>query len=210
MWVPFAVIAAAILLPIMYVILTYNTLVALRNHIRDAWGNIDTELKRRYDLIPNLVATVKGYAAHEKEIFERVTQLRTQCMASEGAVNKQADESQLVDALQKLLAVVVNNPTELDKETASWGWWMIRQTQSLYLSVSRRTLERSRNLSNSIGNSQQLHISPTSPHHLNPNWQSFLRPAHRQNDNRIASQTEYGCIARTCNKVHSGIASSST
>ena len=110
MWVPFAMVAAVILLPVMFVILTYNTLTALRNHIRDASGNIDTELKRRYDLIPNLVATVKGYAAHEKEIFERVTQLRSQCMAKEGAVNKQADESQLVDALQRLLAVVENYP----------------------------------------------------------------------------------------------------
>jgi len=110
MWIPFAVVAAVVLLPITYVILTYNTLVALRNHIRDAWGNIDTELKRRYDLIPNLVATVKGYAAHEKEVFERITQLRAQCMAGERSVQKQADESQLVDALQKLLAVVENYP----------------------------------------------------------------------------------------------------
>ena len=110
MWVPYAMLAAVVLLPLLYVILTYNTLVALRNHIRDAWGNIDTELKRRYDLIPNLVATVKGYAAHEKQLFERITQLRTQCMASEEAVNKQADESQLVDALQNLLAVVENYP----------------------------------------------------------------------------------------------------
>ncbi|MHC4431171.1 MAG: LemA family protein [Planctomycetota bacterium] len=110
MWVPYAMIAGVILLPIVYVVLTYNTLVALRNHIRDAWGNVDTELKRRYDLIPNLVATVKGYAAHEKEIFERVTQLRAQCMANEGTVKKQVDESQLVDALQKLLAVVENYP----------------------------------------------------------------------------------------------------
>ena len=110
MWPVFAVIAAVIFVPILYVVLTYNTLIALRNHIRDAWGNIDTELKRRYDLIPNLVATVKGYAAHEKEIFERVTQLRTQCMAGERSVQTQADESQLVDALQKLLAVVENYP----------------------------------------------------------------------------------------------------
>ena len=110
MWIPYAVIAAFVFLPILYVVLTYNTLVALRNHIRDAWGNIDTELKRRYDLIPNLVATVKGYAAHEKEIFERVTKLRAQCMAREGAASKQADESQLVAALQKLLAVVENYP----------------------------------------------------------------------------------------------------
>ena len=92
-------------------ILTYNTLVALRNHIRDAWGNIDTELKRRYDLIPNLVATVKGYAAHEKEVFEHITQLRAQCLANTGAIREQAaSESQLVAALQRLLAVVENYP----------------------------------------------------------------------------------------------------
>ena len=110
MWPAFAVIAAVISVPILYVILTYNTLIALRNHIRDAWGNIDAELKRRYDLIPNLVATVKGYAAHEREVLERVTHLRAQCMAGQQSIQKQADESQLVDALQKLLAVVENYP----------------------------------------------------------------------------------------------------
>jgi LemA protein len=105
------VVAAAVLLPVLYVILTYNTLVALRNHIRDAWGNIDTELKRRYDLIPNLVATVKGYAAHEKEVFERITQLRAECLANKGAIREQAvSESQLVAALERLLAVVENYP----------------------------------------------------------------------------------------------------
>jgi LemA protein len=104
-------IGVIILLPFVYVILTYNTLVALRNHIRDAWSNIDTELKRRYDLIPNLVATVKGYAAHEKEVFERVTELRARCMAGQGARHEQvANESQLVDALKRLLAVVENYP----------------------------------------------------------------------------------------------------
>jgi len=103
--------AAVFLLPIIYVVLTYNTLVALRNHIRDAWANIDTELKRRYDLIPNLVATVKGYAAHEREIFERVTELRARAMASRGRPGQQAvDENELVGALQRLLAVVENYP----------------------------------------------------------------------------------------------------
>lgn len=103
--------AAVVLLPVVYVVLTYNTLVALRNHIRDAWSNIDTELKRRYDLIPNLVATVKGYAAHEKEIFERVTELRAQCMASRGNPAQQAaGENLLVAALQRLLVVVENYP----------------------------------------------------------------------------------------------------
>jgi LemA protein len=105
------VLGAIVLLPLIYVVVTYNTLVALRNHIRDAWANVDTELKRRYDLIPNLVATVKGYAAHEKDVFERVTQLRAQCMASQGRPEQQAvDENQLVTALQRLLAVVENYP----------------------------------------------------------------------------------------------------
>ena len=111
MWPMLIVIGVVFLLPIVYVVLTYNTLVALQNHIRDAWGNIDTELKRRYDLIPNLVATVKGYAAHEKEIFDRVTHLRAQCLASRGAVQQQAvNEIQLVGALQQLLGVVENYP----------------------------------------------------------------------------------------------------
>ncbi len=111
MWVPFAIVAVVFLLPILYVVLTYNTLVALRNHIKDAWANIDTELKRRYDLIPNLVATVKGYAAHEKEVFERITQLRAQCMAGHNSPGRQAvDENLLVAALQRLMAVVENYP----------------------------------------------------------------------------------------------------
>jgi LemA protein len=110
-WVPLIVLGAIVLVPLIYVVATYNTLVALRNHIRDAWGNVDTELKRRYDLIPNLVATVKGYAAHEREILERVTQLRAQCLASQGRPEEQAvDENQLVAALQRLLAVVENYP----------------------------------------------------------------------------------------------------
>ncbi len=109
--IPLILLAAFILLPIVYVILTYNTLVALRNHIRDAWANIDTELKRRYELIPNLVATVKGYAAHEREVFEKITQLRAQCMANQGNPTQQAvNENLLVAALQRLLVVVENYP----------------------------------------------------------------------------------------------------
>lgn len=111
MWPLLIIPVLVVLLPLIYVVLTYNTLVALRNHIRDAWANIDTELKRRYDLIPNLVATVKGYAAHEKQVLERVTELRARCMASQGAPREQAaDENLLVGALKKLLVVVENYP----------------------------------------------------------------------------------------------------
>ena len=105
------IVAAVILLPVIFVIATYNSLVSLRNHISDSWGNIDTELKRRYDLIPNLVGTVKGYAAHEKELFERVTELRGKCVANTGKVSDQCgSEKMLVAALQKLMVVVENYP----------------------------------------------------------------------------------------------------
>src|SRR5271154_2120434 len=98
--IPLIVIAVVILLPVIYVVAQYNALVALKNYIRESWSNVDTELKRRYDLIPNLVAVVKGYATHEREVFERVTELRNRCAANNGAVADQSrDEVQLVDAL---------------------------------------------------------------------------------------------------------------
>ncbi|MGV3757672.1 MAG: LemA family protein [Verrucomicrobiota bacterium] len=103
------IIAAIVLLPLLYVVVQYNGLVALRNHIRDAWANIDTELNRRYDLIPNLVATVKGYAAHEKEVLEKVIELRNRC-ASGGQGHRQEDEKELVAGLQRLLVVVEQYP----------------------------------------------------------------------------------------------------
>jgi len=97
--------------PLLYLLLQYNGLVSLRNYIRNAWSNVDTELKRRYDLIPNLVATVKGYAAHEKETLERVVQLRNRCTANHGSPMEQAtDETQLVSALKQLHVVVEGYP----------------------------------------------------------------------------------------------------
>jgi LemA protein len=97
--------------PLLYVIVQYNSLVSLQNYIRNAWSNIDTELRRRYDLIPNLVATVKGYATHEREVLERVTELRNRCVANNGSPAAQAvDENQLVQALRQLLVVVENYP----------------------------------------------------------------------------------------------------
>ncbi len=109
--VPLIIVVVVVLLPIIWVIVQYNWLVSLRNYISESWSNVDTELKRRYDLIPNLVATVKGYAAHEREVLERVTQLRERCVANNGSPAEQArDEVQLVDALKQLLVVVENYP----------------------------------------------------------------------------------------------------
>jgi len=107
-----AIVAAVVVfLPLFYVLAQYNALVKLRNYIRDSWADIATELKRRYDLIPNLVSTVKAYAAHERETLERVIELRNQCASNHGKVGEQArDEKQLAGALGKLLAIAENYP----------------------------------------------------------------------------------------------------
>ncbi len=108
---PIYVLLAVLLVPLIWFIATYNKLVRLRNHCTEAWSNIDTELKRRYNLIPNLVDTVKGHAAHEKTTLEEVTRLRRQCMDDHGSPKHQANsENQLIGALNKLLAVVENYP----------------------------------------------------------------------------------------------------
>jgi len=104
-------IIATVALAFIWAMLRYNSLVSLRNYIRVSWSNVDTELKRRYDLIPNLVATVKGYAAHERAVLERVTELRNRCAANNGSPAEQAkDENQLVEALRQFHIVVENYP----------------------------------------------------------------------------------------------------
>ena len=109
--IPFIILGAVILLPLIFVIVQYNGLVTLRNHIKEAWSNIDTELKRRYELIPNLVSAVKGYAKHEREVLEKVVELRNRCVANHGAPTEQAiDESMLVEEIKRLLVVVENYP----------------------------------------------------------------------------------------------------
>jgi len=82
--VPFIIIGLVILAPLIWLATTYNVLVRTRNFCRESWAGIDTELKRRYDLIPNLVETVKGYAKHEREMMEAVTLARARAVASSG------------------------------------------------------------------------------------------------------------------------------
>jgi LemA protein len=89
---------------------TYNRLVTQRNRFQNAWAQIDVQLKRRYDLIPNLVETVKGYATHEREVFERVTEARARAIAA-GSVGEQgAAENVLGQALRSLFAVAEAYP----------------------------------------------------------------------------------------------------
>ena len=105
------VIVAIVLVLGLWLMGTYNGLVRLRNHVRESWSGIDTELKRRYELIPNLVETVKGYAAHEREVLQRVTEARNRAAASTGSPAAQAkDENELVHATQRLLAVAEAYP----------------------------------------------------------------------------------------------------
>jgi LemA protein len=105
-WVA-AAVAGAVLL---YGVLTFNRLVALRNRVRAGWSQIDVQLRRRYDLSPNLVETVRGYAAHERELFERVAEDRARAIEAAG-VRPQADaEDGVTRGLRRLLAVAEAYP----------------------------------------------------------------------------------------------------
>ncbi|MFH1423243.1 MAG: LemA family protein [Planctomycetota bacterium] len=89
----------------------YNNLVKFKNYIKESWSNVDTELKRRYNLIPNLVETVKGYAKHEKEVLQCVVEARVKALASTGKPASQAvDENVLISSLKSLLAVAEKYP----------------------------------------------------------------------------------------------------
>jgi len=104
------VVLAVIVLIVVYVVYMYNRLIVLRNRIDNAWSQIDVQLRRRYDLIPNLVETVKGYASHEREVFERVTEARARAIAA-GSVGEQSRaENMLTQALRSLFAVAENYP----------------------------------------------------------------------------------------------------
>ena len=88
----------------------YNGLITLKNRVDEAWSDIDVQLKRRYDLIPNLINTVKGYATHEKELFENVTKARTAAMSAGTPGEKQEAENMLSGTLKSLFAVSENYP----------------------------------------------------------------------------------------------------
>jgi LemA protein len=91
-------------------ILTYNNFVNLRNRVKNAWAQIDVQLKRRYDLIPNLVETVKGYAKHEKEIFENIAELRAKAMGATSIKDIGESNNQITGTLKTLFAVAENYP----------------------------------------------------------------------------------------------------
>ena len=104
------VLLILIVLAVVFVIGMYNSLVQLRVRADSSWSDIDVQLKRRHDLIPNLVETVKGYATHEKGTFENIAKFRSQAMQATSPVDKAAAENQLTGALKSLFAVAENYP----------------------------------------------------------------------------------------------------
>ena len=94
----------------LYLIIAFNSLVSLRNRTEEAWSDITVQLKRRYDLIPNLVNAVKAYAKHEKEVFEKVTQARANAIDAKNIKDKQKAENELSNTLKSVFAVAENYP----------------------------------------------------------------------------------------------------
>jgi LemA protein len=101
---------AIIIVITLFVIITYNSLVVKRNQVKNGWYQIDVQLKRRYDLIPNLVETVKGYAAHEREIFEKVAEARSMAIGAKTVADSAKANNQLTETLKTLFAVAENYP----------------------------------------------------------------------------------------------------
>jgi LemA protein len=95
---------------VLWIVIVYNGLITKRNRVDEAWSDIDVQLKRRYDLIPNLVSTVKGYASHESQVFEKVTQARAAAMGAKTPAEHAQAENMLTNTLKSLFAVAEAYP----------------------------------------------------------------------------------------------------
>jgi len=104
------VVLVVVVLLVLWLIGVYNSLVKLKNRVKEAWSDIDVQLKRRYDLIPNLVETVKGYMTHERETLTKVTEARAAAMSAKGIEAKGKAENMLSDTLKSLFALSENYP----------------------------------------------------------------------------------------------------
>ena len=106
LWIVLGVVVVVAL----WAVFAFNRLVTYRNRAEEGWSQIDVQLRRRYDLIPNLVETVKGYAAHERELFEEVARARSAAIGATGAAEQASAENAITSGLRKLLAVAENYP----------------------------------------------------------------------------------------------------
>ena len=104
------VVLAIIAFLVFFVVSMYNSLIRLRNQVKNAWSQIDVQLKRRHDLIPNLLEAVKGYMVHERETLQNITNARTQAMSATSIEDKSKAELKLTDAMTKFNLVVENYP----------------------------------------------------------------------------------------------------
>jgi LemA protein len=109
-WWVWLVILGVIVLLVLIVVGMYNKLVTLRNRAENAWAQVDVQLRKRYDLIPNLVEAVKGYAAHERQVFEEVTEARTRAQQAQGVQEQAQAENALTAAIGRLFAVAEAYP----------------------------------------------------------------------------------------------------
>jgi LemA protein len=105
------VVVVILVIAVLYYIGKRNGIIAARNRVDESWSGIDVQLKRRHDLVPNLVETVKGYASHESEVFEKATKARAEAMSAHSVADTSKAESQLTGALTDLRAVAENYPT---------------------------------------------------------------------------------------------------
>jgi len=110
MTIALIVIVALIVIAVIYFIAKRNSIIASRNRVDEAWSGIDVQLKRRHDLVPNLVETVKGYATHESQVFEKATKARAEAMSARGVGETAQAEQHLTGALTDLRAVAENYP----------------------------------------------------------------------------------------------------
>jgi LemA protein len=108
--VPLIILLIIIVLIVVFVVSMYNSLVGLRNQVKNAWSQIDVQLKRRHDLIPNLIETVKGYMNHERATLENITNARSKAVSAQGVSEKAKAEAQLTEAMGKFNLVVENYP----------------------------------------------------------------------------------------------------
>jgi LemA protein len=104
------IVVAVVVVLLLWAVFTYNRLVTLRNRVENGWSQIDVQLRRRYDLIPNLIETVKGYAAHEREVFEHVTEARTRAMGATGVEDQANAENAITAGIGRLIAVAESYP----------------------------------------------------------------------------------------------------
>lgn len=132
------IVVLLILIPYMYLKGTYNSLVTMDESVKGAWAQVENQLQRRYDLIPNLVETVKGYAAHEKEVFVKVTEARSKVAGAANIGEKIQANNQLSSALSRLMVVVERYP-ELKANTN-----FIRLQDELAGTENRISVERRR------------------------------------------------------------------